>query len=110
MAVRDGRLAAAIALVATALVTEAGSDEEGPMRDDAPPGPGRVQALRAAAQVIRPLHAAKAPARPGDWLDQHQEAGQSFDQYRAGDPNRPTGRRTTLYLQPLGDFDPAQEK
>lgn len=38
----------------------------------------------------------------GDWLAQHQEAGQSFDQYVRGRPNRPSAARRTLYLVPIG--------
>ena len=47
----------------------------------------------------------KGPPRPGDWLEQHPEPGQTFEGYVRSDPNRPGGRRTTLYLQPVGEFD-----
>lgn len=43
--------------------------------------------------------------RPGEWLDQHEERGQSFDQYVRSRPNLPDKKRTTLYLVPFGDFD-----
>lgn len=39
-----------------------------------------------------------------DWLAQHQEHGQTFDQYIADRPARPEGARRTLYILPLGDF------
>ena len=45
----------------------------------------------------------------GDWLAEHPEDGQTFDQYLASRPNRPTAERTTLYIQPIGDFTKAQE-
>jgi archaemetzincin len=45
----------------------------------------------------------------GDWLAEHPEDGQAFDQYLASRPNRPTAERTTLYIQPIGDFTKAQE-
>src|SRR5262249_36465950 len=74
------------------------------MRKDDPDTAADLQAIRAAGRAIQPLHVPKAKPRPGDWLAAHHEPGQTFDQYRATDPNRPTARRTTLYLQPLGDF------
>lgn len=43
---------------------------------------------------------------PGDWLTEHQEPGQTFDQFAASKFNRPDSRRSTIYLAPLGDFDP----
>src|SRR5207237_10848113 len=66
--------------------------------------------VRDAGRAIQPLHAAKAKPRPGDWLATHDEPGQTFDAYRASDPNRPTGQRTTIDLQPLGDLDAVQSR
>ena len=37
-----------------------------------------------------------------DWLAQHAEAGQTFDQYLRGRPNRPGPGRRTIYLEPIG--------
>jgi archaemetzincin len=66
-------------------------------------------ALRKAASKLRPLMQAKARPVEGDWLATQHEAGQTFDQYLGSNPNRPTAGRTTIYLQPIGDFSPAQE-
>jgi archaemetzincin len=41
---------------------------------------------------------------PNDWLALHDEAGQTFDEFRASHPNRPAQDRHTFYLQPLGNF------
>ena len=41
---------------------------------------------------------------PHDWLAVHPEPGQTFDEFKASDPNRPTGSRRVIYLQPLGEF------
>jgi len=43
---------------------------------------------------------------PNDWLAVHEEPGQTFDQFRASQPNRPAHSRRVIYLQPLGDFAP----
>jgi archaemetzincin len=41
---------------------------------------------------------------PHDWLSVHPERGQTFDEFKASRPNRPTESRHAIYLQPLGDF------
>lgn len=41
---------------------------------------------------------------PQDWLAVHREPGQTFDDFRRLQPNRPDARRRIIYLQPLGDF------
>jgi archaemetzincin len=46
----------------------------------------------------------KRAPRPGEWLAQHQELGQSFGHYVIGNPNRVDDRRRIIYLQPLGAF------
>jgi archaemetzincin len=66
--------------------------------------------LRIAAQKISPLHRKKAPSSPDDWLATHDEPGQTFEQYRHSNPNRPTKARTTLYVQPIGKFTPTQRR
>jgi archaemetzincin len=79
------------------------------MPGDPSPSPD-LDSIRAAGRAIRPLHALKRPPRPGDWLERHREPGQTFDEYRASDPNRPIAERTTIYIQPLGEFDAAQSR
>jgi archaemetzincin len=51
----------------------------------------------------------KSNPEAGDWLANHFEPGQTFDQYLSSVPNRPTAMRTTIYLQPIADFTAAQE-
>ena len=66
-------------------------------------------AIRSTGRAIAPLHDPIGTTQEGDWLDEHEEPGQSFDEYRHSDPDRPTKPQTTMYLQPLGDFDPAHD-
>lgn len=40
----------------------------------------------------------------GDWLAEHPEAGQTFDDFVKFGQKKPDGRRNRIYLQPLGDF------
>lgn len=61
--------------------------------------------------TLDPSHfEAMIPPGPSDWLANHSEPGQTFDQFVASRPNRPTRQRHTIYLQPLGAFDPGPIK
>ena len=48
---------------------------------------------------------AKKPPGPGDWLAQHEEAGQTYRQFVSSGPNFPDAYRRKLYILPLGEFD-----
>jgi len=41
---------------------------------------------------------------PGDWLAQHEEAGQTLESFVAQEARRPTATRRFIYVQPLGEF------
>ena len=43
--------------------------------------------------------------RSGDWLAQHPEKGQSFEEYRDARANKPDGIHHVIYLLPIGEFD-----
>lgn len=59
---------------------------------------------------LRPQHPPLPPPGPGDWLTSHPEGGQTFADYLASGPNRPTASRHTIYVQPLGPFSSAQRQ
>lgn len=40
----------------------------------------------------------------GDWLAEHREPGQTFDEFAGSRRNRPDAVRNIIYLQPLGRF------
>lgn len=70
-------------------------------------------ALQDAIERLTRYHdSIRAPA-PGDWLFEHNEPGQSFDEYRRQDPVTPdlddSGRRK-LYIQPLGPLTATERK
>jgi archaemetzincin len=80
-----------------------------------PPGPdarrGAVGDLADLPPALRRALSADAPEfepipKPGanDWLAVHPESGQTFDEFKASHPNRPTESRRVIYLQPLGEF------
>jgi archaemetzincin len=102
--VRFGRVIAALALgaaVGAAIVA-------------AMPRPTREEILRAERleprfEALKGLHAPKTPPRPGEWLTEHEEAGQSFQDFVAASPPRATSARRTLYLQPIGEIGGAHK-
>jgi archaemetzincin len=102
--------AAGLGMIASAGYSDGESDAPLVKRQDIAEGSPEFAALQAAAERIAPLAVPLGKPQPGEWLDKHPEAGQSFAEYRASDPNRPDRRHTTLYLQPLGTFDANQEK
>jgi archaemetzincin len=67
-----------------------------------------VSKYRPQMQKIRPLFEKKREPGPMDWLAQHKEPGQTFEQYIKTKPNRPTEERTKIYLQPIGSFNKEQ--
>jgi len=83
--------------------------------NESPPDAGaaaearRVADLKAVMEVLRPLHTPLGKPRPGDWLDQYHEPGQTFEQYLACNPTLPQGKRSVIYIQPLGRFTAAQD-
>jgi len=46
--------------------------------------------------------------KKGDWLAEHHEVGQSFDDFLRSNPNRPDDIRNKIHLQPLGEFPEMQ--
>jgi len=61
-------------------------------------------------QRLVPLHQPLGKPGPGDWLANHPEPGQTYDQYARSRPVRADQRRRVIYIQPLGDFSPIQRK
>jgi len=65
---------------------------------------------------LLPLHKPLGRPAPGEWLDQHYERGQSYQEYVRSKPVRPDRApsagwsRRTIYVQPLGSFTGTQRK
>jgi archaemetzincin len=55
------------------------------------------------ARFFRPMH-----VREGDWLEEHPENGETFEEYVRSGPMLPTETRGTIYIQPVGDFSKAE--
>jgi archaemetzincin len=50
------------------------------------------------------------PPEKGEWLYEHKERGQTFEQYKNEEIIRITPERFIIYLMPLGEFDELQIK
>ena len=74
------------------------------------PSQDRVPALAAQMEKLLPLHDPMGPVRPGDWLETKDEPGQTFDEYLKFKPVTPRGKRSVLYIQPIGPFADEQRK
>lgn len=71
---------------------------------------GKVKELASTIEKLLPLHKRLGKPGPSDWLAHHPESGQTFKEYLASDPVTPTGKRTVIYIQPLGDFTKTQRQ
>ena len=59
-------------------------------------------------EKLRPLADSLSRPRPGDWLAEHYEAGQTFAEYLHAQPVRRSDTLTTIYLCFIGNFTEAQ--
>jgi archaemetzincin len=57
---------------------------------------------------IRPLFLKKKPAQPGDWLENHKEAGQTYAQFRETMPLPAIERFNTIRIVPIGELTSGQ--
>ncbi|HUW19228.1 MAG TPA: archaemetzincin [Sedimentisphaerales bacterium] len=82
-----------------------------------PPAKERLRAIGSTEGLPKTLSKALDPGpafepvpapKAGDWLAVHLEPGQTFDAFVKSRPNRPDKTRSTIYLQPLGEFPQTQ--
>lgn len=66
--------------------------------------------MSAVVDKLKPLAIPLDPPESGDWLDEHDEAGQSLVQYINSCPTCATSLRNKIYIMPLGEFDEASTK
>ncbi len=79
------------------------------------PVPATVPQLERAIRKLAKLHSKLGKPKPGEWLDQHKEPGQTFAAWRAGSPTTPqlngaVGARSKLYVQPLGPLTASEKR
>lgn len=77
----------------------------------APPPTGvSLTDLRLLIRMLSPLHEKIHEPGPSDWLAQHKEPGQRFEDYLTCKPVTLTPKRRTLYIQPLGELKGRQKE
>lgn len=69
-----------------------------------------LSAIKKTIKTLAPLHRELGKPKPGQWLDRHQESGQTFAQYVRIRPNVLTANRNKLYIQPIGNFSAKQKE
>ena len=65
---------------------------------------------QAIGQKLAPLYALKVKPMPGDWMSQHKEPHQTFDQYVQSKPVRTDGLRNKIYIARIDEFSPKQQE
>lgn len=76
----------------------------------APATPNRFEELKTVVTRLEPLQTSMPETQPGDWLASHKEVGQSFAKYVKRHPSAAPKKLTTLYIQPIGEFDSTRQK
>ena len=66
--------------------------------------------LRALSKRLRPLQEPLPDPQPGDWLAEHEEDGQTFEEWLEFSPSTARGQRRVIYVLPLGEMNAAQRK
>jgi archaemetzincin len=66
--------------------------------------------LAKAIKSVEPFFKPMGNPSPDEWLARFKEDGQTFDQYINSNPTLPTQERKIIYIQPIGKFNPEQQK
>jgi len=69
-----------------------------------------VQGLHHAIKILTPLAKPLPKLKPGDWLSIYHEPGQTFEQFRRAVKTPLSPQRKKIYIRPVGNFTPAQQK
>lgn len=66
--------------------------------------------LRGNIKKLEPFFKPMGKPLSNDWLENHNEPGQTFEEYLDADPQKPTKERQKLYVLPLGTFTAQQKR
>ncbi len=56
-------------------------------------------------EKLKNFHQKKKSPGPYDWLSEHHETGQTFEEFFAQNPPKPDSKHNIIYIVLLGDFD-----
>ena len=71
---------------------------------------GNAKEIAKTIALLKPMHQKLGAPGPSDWLSSHEESGQTFQEYLVSSPSTPIGKRTIIYVQPLGAFTPEERQ
>jgi len=86
------------------------SAENQQMNSAANQADSNLDRLRSAIEATKPFFTPLPTPGPNDWLASFHEPGQTFAEYIQSNPTTPTLERKTIYVLPLGNFSPRQNK
>ncbi len=66
--------------------------------------------LRQVRDRLAKLVETRPAPKPGEWLHDHPETGQSFEEYLKSQPTVPNGKRQTLVVLPVGELSSEAKK
>ena len=66
--------------------------------------------LKTDIDALKSLHKTLGHPKRGDWLADHEESGQTFQEYLNSKLVLPRGKQRILYIQPLGEFSNTQRR
>ncbi|MBC7899324.1 MAG: hypothetical protein H7070_04660 [Saprospiraceae bacterium] len=69
----------------------------------------RISELSRIKEAVEPFFQ-PMQSRDHDWLQDHPENGETFEEYTESKPILPTTDRKTIYILPVGNFTPAERK
>ncbi|MFN6963281.1 MAG: archaemetzincin [Pyrinomonadaceae bacterium] len=104
---------AKVAAAFLAALLTACANTEPPASNAMPPESRRTQVSEESQRTIeslQPFAKPKTEIQPGDWLESHNEPGQTFEEYINENPTLPTPERRKIYILPLGRFTSEQAK
>ncbi len=102
---------AAVACVGCVVGFLAGLDRAGARASGEDGEPRHTEAqLDALIDRLTPTATELGKPRPGDWLAEHEEPGETFEQYIHSQPITLRGKRQVIYIQPLGEFTESQRR
>ncbi|MCM8535094.1 MAG: archaemetzincin [Lentisphaeraceae bacterium] len=71
----------------------------------------RKEKLSTETEALRPNFKPFGPILKGDWITTHgSDKGQSFEEYKKSNPNRPNLTKNKIYILQIGTFTESQEK
>ena len=85
-----------------------------PASPEPPPRPvrdaARIAKLKQLRKTLTPLHERAGEPQSGDWLAEHEEDGETFEEYLASEPTVVRPERDRLYIQPIGPFSKSERR